>query len=513
MLDEYYMEPFTLSDSIGYFFCGSITLLLFFVLIVYLKTKESIYLYYVLFLFFILFYAFIVLKEIYGINHAFLEYIHKNRRYIEPVTILSFSFYIFFAIKLVNIHPQRPLLAFKLLVFGLVCVVYSLLYFIFFEYIEPHFLIIFIIARIVIFILCSYFLINIYRHILSPVKLFFITGSIFYFVGSIVASLRFSGIYIPLDIFYAFTAPSYFQIGIMMQALFFALALGERIIFKHQEHDSAQRVLIEQLAIKERVTKEVNERLEEEIEERVREMMVIKENLQEQERMRLTAEFERNLIKSEITAKRAQISPHFMFNSLNAIKYLILQKENDKATKYLTTFSRFIRSVLERVDKDLIPLETEISILHDYLELEKKRFDSDFMFNLRISPSVILNNYYFPPLLLQPFVENAIWHGLLTSDKKKKLLTIEVEPIKSGIKIVIEDNGVGRHRTLSKTSKSQNKSKGHSLTMERIELFNHNNKIRQISLKITDLYDKKQAPLGTKVELFVEDKKTNKAKV
>src|SRR5690606_29518195 len=184
-----------------------------------------------------------------------------------------------------------------------------------------------------------------------------------------------------LDIFYMLNASTYFQLGIMLQALFFALALGERVVFLHQEHDSAQRILIEQLAVKEQVTKEVNARLEKEIDERLREILTIKEDLQKQERMRMMAEFERNLIRAEITAKRAQINPHFMFNSLNAIKYLIMKGENDKANKYLTMFSQFIRSVLERVDNDLIPFEMEISILQDYLKLEKKRFEDDFVFD------------------------------------------------------------------------------------------------------------------------------------
>jgi len=326
-------------------------------------------------------------------------------------------------------------------------------------------------------------------------------------VGSIVASIRFSGVHIPLDIFYMLNASTYFQLGIMLQALFFALALGERVVFLHQEHDSAQRILIEQLAVKEQVTKEVNARLEKEIDERLREILTIKEDLQKQERMRMMAEFERNLIRAEITAKRAQINPHFMFNSLNAIKYLIMKGENDKANKYLTMFSQFIRSVLERVDNDLIPFEMEISILQDYLKLEKKRFEDDFVFDIIIEPDLIWKDYLLPPLLLQPFVENAIWHGLLTSDKAEKKLTISIRSMYRGIKISIEDNGVGRLQTLSKHAKKVHKSKGVALTKQRIELFNLNNKHRQITMDIIDLQEKdeKKTSRGTRVELLIQD--------
>lgn len=492
-----------LSDSIGLFFCGAITLLLFIVSIVYLKTLEKIYLHYALFLLFILFYAITNLKEIDGVNSSLLNFLRGNRRYVEPFTLLSFSSYILFAIQLTNLKSQREGLSRGLHAFGMACIVYSFFYFLLFDYIAAHQLSFFIVSRIIIFTLSSYFLWQIYRHIQSPVKLFFLTGSICYFIGSVLASMRHSNFVVPLEVFYTLSASSYFQIGIILQAVFFALALGGRVVFLHQEHASAQRTLIGQLAIQGRVTKEVNKRLEKEIATRVQEVMAIKENLQEQERKRVAAEYERNLIKSEIQAKQAKISPHFMYNSLNAIKFLVLQQQNDNAIKYLVTFSRFIRTVLEWADKDIISLETELSIIQNYLELEKKRFNEDFSFNIVIDPTLELGRYTIPPLLLQPFVENAIWHGLLTSQKEEKRLTIHVERSPAGVKIIIEDNGVGRNVIVSRKSATIHESMGIKLTSERIKLFNYHHHDKKISINFIDLKEDNARPLGTRVELFL----------
>ncbi len=492
-----------LSDSIGLFFCGAITLLLFIVSIVYLKALEKIYLYYALFLLFILFYAITNLKEINEFNNVVFAYLRSNRRYVEPFTILSFSSYIFFAIQLTNIKPQKAKLSQRLHRFGVIGIVYALLYFLFFSYIEDYQLSVFIVARIIIFTASCYFLWQIYRHIQSPVKMFFITGSLCYFIGSVLASIRHSNMEVPFVQFDTLTAASYFQIGIILQALFFALALGGRVVFLHQEHASAQQTLIGQLAIQEQVTKEVNKQLEEEIEHRVREVMSIKEDLQEQERKRVAAEYERNLIKSEIQAKQAKISPHFMFNSLNAIKFLVLQQENENAVKYLIKFSRFIRTVLEWADKDIISLETELSIIENYLELEKKRFNEDFCFRIVVDPALGLGCYYIPPLLLQPFVENAIWHGLLTSQKEEKRLIIHIDKTTTGAKITIEDNGVGRHMDMPIKSAKIHDSMGIKLTSERIRLFNYHHQDRKIRWRFIDLKDADARPLGTKVELLL----------
>ncbi|MBL1407843.1 histidine kinase [Sphingobacterium faecale] len=498
------VQYFTISDAIGLVFCGAITLLLFIVSFVYFKMHKPIYIYYSLFLLFSLLYALTVLRESAALDGLFFDFLRGNRRYTESSTLFSFSFYIFFSIPLIDLKAQSPRIARQLRIFAIACLSYALTYYIAFAYIHSYHLIIFIASRILIFGLSAYYLIKLYQHTQSPVKNFFILGSLCYFLGSIVASIRFSTDEIPNYSFYLLAAPAYFQLGILLQALFFALAMGEKVVVQHNELDNEQRSIIQQLALEDQGTKEANRRLEEEIEARVKEMIKIRENLEEQERRRVSAEHEHSLLKSEIQAKQAQINPHFIFNSLNAIKYLILQNESAKAIKYLITFSRFIRSILDQANTESISLTDEIAIVRNYIDLEKKRFDDSF--NICITNNLPSDMPYFqtPPFLLQPFVENAIWHGLLPSTKHEKRLSIVLDQTEEGVKIIVEDNGVGRLYKNGHVPSKERGGLGIKLSLKRVELFNLNHKTQHISCHIHDLKDDAQRPSGTRIEIIIK---------
>jgi tetratricopeptide (TPR) repeat protein len=228
-------------------------------------------------------------------------------------------------------------------------------------------------------------------------------------------------------------------------------------------------------------------------------------SLQEQEKKRLQTEYENNLLQAEILASRMQMNPHFLFNCLNSIKYLI-QKENFKeAINYLTVFSRFVRSVLETGKKKEIPLNEELELIKKYVQLEENRFDQNFTFNIKyvnVEPAdtaCIL----IPPMLLQPFVENAIWHGLLPSRKEKKMLEIEIVRDQMDGYLIIKDNGVGRNSNKLGPTVDLHKSLGTRITQDRIDLFNKTSE-STISFEIVDLYNDLDQPIGTKVILSLK---------
>lgn len=228
-------------------------------------------------------------------------------------------------------------------------------------------------------------------------------------------------------------------------------------------------------------------------------------SLQEQEKKRLSTEYENNLLQAEILASRMQMNPHFLFNCLNSIKYLI-QKENFKeAINYLTVFSRFVRSVLETGKKKEIPLNEELDLIRKYVQLEENRFDQNFTFNINyvnVEPAdtaCIL----IPPMLLQPFVENAIWHGLLPSKKEKKILEIQIVRDQCDGYLIIKDNGVGRNNDKLGPTVNLHKSLGTRITQDRIDLFNKTSK-STISFEIVDLYDDLDKATGTKVILSLK---------
>jgi len=218
----------------------------------------------------------------------------------------------------------------------------------------------------------------------------------------------------------------------------------------------------------------------------------------QEEKAKTNALYERNLARAETIANRLRINPHFLFNSLNAITYLVQSQQNEEAVKYLSVFSRYTRMLLETSTKQVIPLHEELKLARYYMLLEENRFEKDFEFNIRGDRSAAVDLIKIPPLLLQPFLENAVWHGLLPKDtEEQRILEIIIIPEEEGLQIIIEDNGVGRSfKPINKNKR--HKSMGIPITNERIDLFNKSYP-ENISYEIIDKYDEFDQPAGTKI--------------
>lgn len=173
----------------------------------------------------------------------------------------------------------------------------------------------------------------------------------------------------------------------------------------------------------------------------------------------------------DLKARRSQMNPHFIFNALNSINSFIAKNDELNANKYLSRFSKLMRSVLDNSESDFIPLADEIEMLKLYLELEKMRFSAKFDYEFTIDEELNISEYKIPPMLIQPFVENAIWHGLRYKESggflKVKMIN---EP--NILKIYIEDNGIGRKKSMELKTKNQSlkKSKGIENTQERLAI-------------------------------------------
>jgi ligand-binding sensor domain-containing protein/putative methionine-R-sulfoxide reductase with GAF domain len=206
------------------------------------------------------------------------------------------------------------------------------------------------------------------------------------------------------------------------------------------------------------------------------------------------------LSKAKLEALRAQMNPHFIFNCLSSIDNLIQMDEKEKATLYLSKFAKLIRSILENATNNVIPCWKDMETLQLYLELEELRWDKKFSYRLIISDEILNGDYKVPPLIIQPFVENAIHHGLLNKIEGDKKLVIMVSVVNNHIHYLIEDNGVGRAKAKSykQLNKPSHQSMGMQITTERINLFNQN---KNGSVLITDMVNELQEPCGTKVTI------------
>ncbi len=226
-------------------------------------------------------------------------------------------------------------------------------------------------------------------------------------------------------------------------------------------------------------------------------------NLQKLESERSKSELQQQATELEMQALRAQMNPHFIFNSLNSINRFILQNNKAQASEYLTKFSRLVRLILQNSQSSLIPLESELEALQLYLELESVRFDHHFHFFIRIADDIDLSSLKVPPLIIQPYAENAIWHGLMHKEEKGNL---QIELYEQGDTLCckITDDGVGRKKAgdLKSKSASKHKSMGMQITANRIAML-QKQKHSAPQIKITDLILPDGKPGGTEVLLKI----------
>ncbi len=229
-----------------------------------------------------------------------------------------------------------------------------------------------------------------------------------------------------------------------------------------------------------------------------------------QEKMK--AEFRQQISETEMKALRAQMNPHFIFNSLNSIQKYILKNEHLEASQYLTKFSRLIRLILDHSNQDTIPLASELDLLKLYIEMESLRFDNKFVHEIIVAPDMNTDMVELPSMLIQPYVENAIWHGLLhLPEEVKGKLTINIsKDAQNSLVVMIDDNGIGREKAAELKSKQvlKKKSYGMQITEDRIAIINRVQHIHAVCV-VTDKKDSEGRATGTRVVLTIPIKPLN----
>ncbi len=200
---------------------------------------------------------------------------------------------------------------------------------------------------------------------------------------------------------------------------------------------------------------------------------------------------------AEVKALQAQMNPHFIFNSLNSINRYITMADTETASSYLVKFSKLIRQVLENSNEDSISLENELTVLQLYVDMERLRFDNSFDMEIHITVQVNIDQLYVPALIFQPFVENAILHGLARKNGQGKI-NITIKQNLDHLFCVIEDNGIGRAAAANKRRRLQKTSLGMATTYLRLRALAGNTTYKEVN--VIDLYDNEGAAAGTRVE-------------
>ncbi|MFM9909536.1 MAG: two-component regulator propeller domain-containing protein [Chitinophagaceae bacterium] len=232
-----------------------------------------------------------------------------------------------------------------------------------------------------------------------------------------------------------------------------------------------------------------------------------------QDQLELKSKYEKQIAEIEMKALRAQMNPHFIFNCLNSINRYIVKSDEKTASSYLTKFSKLIRLILDNSTLDTIPIEKEIETLKLYIDMEALRFDHVFDYSIEASEEIKYSSVEIPSMLIQPYVENAIWHGLLHLPANQK----DKEDIKGLLKIVfmkqddktvivtIRDNGIGRLKAAELKSKDvlKQKSYGMQITSDRIQLINNLYNMNA-SVVVYDLNNNRGESEGTEVVIRIQ---------
>jgi sensor histidine kinase YesM len=482
------------------FFLGAVTFAMLFFLFIFLKVREPVFLFYGFYLLGAGLYA-IVVKTLPYSFLARIAYLNYPLTYKlgEPVQYFFFAAYIAFAKSLLDIDARYlwlnhtvKIFTWILLLAGTSLLAYNLLDFQYELQLSA-----FLMSRIVILPTALILLVWITLVVHSRVKWFFVAGSSFFFLGGLLAVIvdpksrhLFFG---EIDV----SSVTLFKSGILLESLCFALALGYKLRSAQIDKDNASKAYIEQLELNKRMARTETERLEKMVAERTEAVIEKNRQIEEQKQSQQQSTFKRQLAEMEMSALRSQMNPHFIFNSLNSIRYQILKNDYDNAATYLTRFSKLLRYILQNSREHTVSLAEEIEVNQLYLQLESLRFDQGLEFELSVQEGIDITEIIIPPMLLQPYVENAVKHGLVPSKNEKKKLIITILASDNGYVFSIEDNGIGRKAAGKRILLEDQKSLGMKIAEERIELFNLNFH-PVITVGIEDLYDG-QTATGTRV--------------
>ncbi|WKV13745.1 histidine kinase [Marivirga harenae] len=318
--------------------------------------------------------------------------------------------------------------------------------------------------------------------------IFYMVGSILFLLGAVISVFA-------LDVIYM-------RIGTLLEILLFSLGLAYRSNLIQNERNIFKERMISEIQEKEELLNTYNEDLKRQVLERS-EALIAEQQLFEREKQKvLKLSLEKEIDRVKMTALRSQMKPHFLFNALNAIRALIIKNDSHQAYDYLTDFSRLVRYILESSENDYVSLEEELKMLKIYVRIERMRADSSFDYSVHVDRSINARKLSIPPLILQPFLENAIVHGV-DMDKPNQVLSLKISLASNSlIKFEVQDNGKGRNKNIKEkryAGLGKKKSMAVDLTQKRLDLLDSD----RAKLEIKDLYLDDGAPGGTKVVLYL----------
>jgi len=465
--------------------------------LLYFQNKDKAYLYYSLYTFLVFIYTYhraehFILTDL---SRSFIDYIHFL---YDPIKWLYSTTYLLFAIYFIDFKKYFPKWHKYLLGFAKISVVSVFILTIISAVMHNKAITDYAYNFIflpVLFLLSIYILYLIWKTD-SPVKYYLLIGSGTYLlVTSYSHYLTYTGN--PFRVlFYAAT---------VFELILFALGLGKRQKIILEEKNLWQEFVIKEYEKNLKVKENLTQKLDEQVTEKSNQIDVLLKEKKISEQKKLALAYSKQILQLRLQAVQAQMNPHFLFNSLNAIKRFIIKNEQKEAILYLTKFAKLIRLVLDNAKKQEISLKDELELMKIYLDVENIRFEKQIDFQINVPKNMDLNKIKVPPLIFQSIIENALWHGLAPKKGEKRLF-LRIKHEYPYLKVEIEDNGIGRQKAIEisyqKNKILKKESMGLKITEERLNIYTQAFK-NKYKMEFIDLYDENNEPTGTKVVLHI----------
>lgn len=454
--------------------------LMFLSYIIFKNTKDRLFLLY--FTYVSLLFSYIACRNYYFMEIQTYLLVHLYSYYVQ---VLYLCAYFYFGLAIINFksyYPRFTKWIYRYLVvavgIGTILFIAALAKWVPASYMEDYYYRYFFPVHITLALIIIYLTTKLKQETL---RIYFLIGTISYLVLGTMAVLAY--FFQPAG--FVIRPIAYFYLAIVIECTFFAIGLGIRV----------QRVYRDKLETERRLNNAQKE---------LQARMLLQIEQQEEDKLALLREKELQVLATQVAllenkVLRSQMNSHFIFNVLNSIKAYIIEQDSKKAIGYLNKFAKLMRRVLDSSRQDNHTLADELSAIKLYLDIERMRLPEQVsvIVDLGISPEQ--QTIIFPSLLMQPFVENAIWHGLTPSQREKEL-TIRIREEGAAIVIDILDNGVGYFKSLAdKSDLESHRSHGISITNERIIQFNQKHAI-QLSFGIEDRLE----TTGTRVWIRIE---------
>lgn len=334
----------------------------------------------------------------------------------------------------------------------------------------------------------------------GKLKFFILTGFFGFMIMSAIALILsydlnfYEPNFRPLDSYY---------LGVIFENVCFACGLAYKIKLLNQQKIDAQHRIISHQNRETQNQKRLQQKIEEKLASREKELHKLHSKAEKEKLQRVSVLFREKMMQLQLEALRNQMDPHFVFNALNSIKAYLVVNDRKNAIHFLNKFSKLIRKALESLREDQISLKDELEIIDLYVSVENLRFESTIDFTMEIDPDVDTHALHIPPLFIQPFVENALIHGLLPSDNERKL-SLKVYQRAATTYIDIQDNGIGRKNKGDMPQSHTRKSLGLKIIQERLNFYNLRHRTT-LSYHIQDLLHTEQAS-GTRVVISITKK-------